>query len=82
MSKGGFGAAPDPSCSGGRCVIYVPHDQACVYQGCSRECTADHDCPVGAVCQEAPTSCGINGPRPGYCKPGPLNQIGVGLPCR
>jgi hypothetical protein len=80
--KGSFGAAPDPSCSGGVCVHFVPHDQSCIYQGCSKRCRADHDCPAGSVCQDLEPLCGISPPRDGYCKPGPLNLIGAGLPCR
>lgn len=79
-TKGAFGALSDPSCSGGRCVYYASNAQACVYQGCTKLCRTDDECPTGAVCQtdSCPTTPSANG----YCKPGPINLIGSGLPCR
>ncbi len=83
LEKGSYGAAVDPSCSGGKCLVLVPHDRTCIYQGCSGSCTTDADCPQGAVCQEAPPiACGASPTARGYCKPGPVNQIGIGLTCR
>jgi hypothetical protein len=83
LDKGVYGAANDPSCSGGRCLVLVPHDQTCIYQGCSKSCITDDECPQGAVCQEAPAlACGAPTGLKGYCKPGPLNSIGISLTCR
>jgi hypothetical protein len=83
LDEGAYGAAIDSSCTGGRCLVLVPHDRSCIWQGCSKSCVSDDDCPQGAVCQEAPAvACGVSTDLKGYCKPGPLNQIGIGLTCR
>lgn len=88
FEKGVPGAVPDPSCSEGLCIFYVPHDRTCVLQGCSKRCERDDQCPDGAVCQDGSTmqcyggSSSVSLPAgAGYCKPGPRNLIGVGLGC-
>ena len=88
FEKGVPGSVADASCSEGLCVFYVPHDRSCIYQGCSKRCERDDQCPQGAVCQDGATEyCIAGGPflsRPagmGYCKPGRLNSIGEGLMC-
>jgi hypothetical protein len=78
---GTAGAVADPSCAGGQCVFVVPRDQTCVFQGCSRACSGDQDCPPGSVCQDPTSACSPGPPRAGYCKPGPRDELGVGLLC-
>jgi len=62
-----YGRAAAPACSGGWCV-YVETDE-CVRQGCTAECIADSDCPMGATCNW------------GVCKPGPSGLVDCGLSC-
>jgi hypothetical protein len=83
VTPGAYGAVTDATCSGGVCTYFAAREQACVYQGCSKPCRTDDECPAGAMCEfdlwgdECPTTTS----KTGYCAPGPLNQSSTALPC-
>ncbi len=79
------GHIPDPSCSGGVCVVAEAHqglsDWTCRPQGCSLRCSGDDECPQGAFCKNPG---GRRCPRDldGVCMPGPRHAPVANLPCR
>jgi hypothetical protein len=82
LQTGAYGAVEDATCSGGLCVYYVSRDKGCVYQGCTRPCATDEECPQGAVCQDMAECPTPGSSAHGYCKPGPRNEVDTGLSCR
>lgn len=79
-----FGYVRSAACDSGLCIM--AEEETCVRQGCTTECDRDSDCPMGAVCQFALQDWSTSHSDEvevieGVCKPGPYNQIGVGLEC-
>lgn len=42
-----------PGCATRLCAVDTNHDEECVPQGCTIQCSTDRDCPQGTLCLEA-----------------------------
>jgi len=82
LPVGAYGYVSTHGCVEGVCLI-SPQDNGCFAQGCTRRCQHDGDCPSGSVCQDGLRDWLSSGGAWGdnVCKPGPPNQIGIGLSC-
>jgi hypothetical protein len=73
-------AVQDPSCAEGWCAVLRNGTTGCVANACTRRCTGDQDCPLGATCHYAEIAGCDYLPEPAYCKPGGPMAIGFTCP--